>query len=95
MKKIIQYMVAGLLLMMVNTSCKDNENWSCLLYTSNSCKWRQYPEITQTMRIGTQCGKDTADVGTLQCIGYLYAEKAKADIPQLPKTQIRFYFHGN
>ena len=47
------------------------------------------------MRIGTQCGKDTADVSTLQCIGYLYAEKAKADIPQLPKTQIRFYFNGN
>ena len=42
MKKIIQYMVAGLLLMMVNTSCKDNENWRIIPYE---------PEPPQTINI--------------------------------------------
>ena len=45
-----------------------------------------YPEITQIMRVCTQSGKDTADVCTLQSICNLYAEKTKADVPQLPET---------
>ena len=40
------------------------------------------------------CRKNTADVRTLQSIRNLYAKEAEADIPQLPKAQIRFYFHS-
>lgn len=42
MKKIIQYMAAGLLLLMANTGCKDNENWRIIPYE---------PEPPQTINI--------------------------------------------
>ena len=46
----------------------------------------QYPEIAQTVRIGAKGGEYPADVGTLQGVGYLYAEETEADVPQLPET---------
>ena len=38
------------------------------------------------MRVGTQGGEYSADVGTLQGIGYLHAEETETDVPQGPKT---------
>ena len=53
----------------------------------------QYPEVTQTVWVGAQRGEDAADVGALQGVGYLYAEEAEADVPQLPETMVGYFFH--
>ena len=53
----------------------------------------QYPEVTQAVRIGAQRGENAADIGALQGVGYLYAEEAEADVPQLPETFIGYFFH--
>ena len=47
---------------------------------------RQYPEITQIVRVGTKRGKNATDVGALQRIGNLHAKKSETEVPQLQKT---------
>ncbi len=54
---------------------------------------RQNPEVTQVVRVGAQCGKDAADVGTLQGVGNLHAKKTCADVPQHACFQIGFRSH--
>jgi hypothetical protein len=33
------------------------------------------------MRVGSKGGKDTADIGALERIGYLHPEETEADVP--------------
>ena len=56
-------------------------------------QWRKYPEIAEVMWVGTQSGKDTRDIRTLQRICYLYSEEAEAQVPQLGKRKIWFLSH--
>ena len=42
---------------------------------------RQYPEVTQTMRVSAQRGEDSADIRALQSIGNLYTKEAETDVP--------------
>lgn len=54
MKKIIQYMAAGLLLMMTGTGCEDNENWKVIPYEPEP---PQTINITGTATIFTEAGE--------------------------------------
>jgi hypothetical protein len=62
---------------------------------NDTCQWGQNPEIAQVMWVGTQSGKNAADIGALQSVSYLHAEEAETDVPKLPKTLIRNLFHDN
>jgi len=44
-------------------------------------EWGQYPKITQAVGVGAKGGEDARDVGTLQGVGYLYAEESETEIP--------------
>ena len=52
----------------------------------DSCQRRQNPEVTQVVRVCSKGGEDTADVGTLQGVGNLYAKESETDVPQFPKA---------
>ena len=52
----------------------------------DSHQWRENPEITEVVRVCAECGEDARDVCALEGVCDLYAEEAKTEIPQLPKT---------
>lgn len=54
MKKIIQYMAAGLLLLTIGTGCEDNENWKVIPYVPEP---PQTINITGTATIFTEAGE--------------------------------------
>ena len=56
----------------------------------NSRQRRQYPKITQTVRVSPQRGKYPAHVRTLKCISDLNPEKSETDVPQRPEAQAGF-----
>mgnify|MGYP000056746179 CR=1 FL=1 len=47
---------------------------------------RENPEITQTVRVSAQSGKDAGNVGALKCVCNLHAKKTEAQVPELPET---------
>ena len=54
---------------------------------------RQYPEIAEIMRVGSDCGEDAAHLSALQSVGDLHAEKSEAEVPQFPEPEITLVFH--
>lgn len=53
------------------------------------------PEIAEVVRVGPERGENPAYVGTLEGVGYLYAEEAEAEVGQLTEGEVTLAVHGN